>query len=200
MGKEQETAEPRWVYRVDRDNVIRFLSPNMVTFALQNDWEASLPPEDVVGQDLLAFIEGIETRHLYEQLMRKVRQARDSVGPIPLRCDAPSVRRFLKVTLHWLPDDGIEFESELVRTEPRPEVRSIRSGVARSEQIIVMCSMCKKMKLPDGSWLEIEDGLVRLGIFEKEQCPRISHGLCPRCLKEIRAKMFETDAGGEANR
>ncbi|RME27145.1 MAG: hypothetical protein D6806_05060 [Deltaproteobacteria bacterium] len=142
-------------------------------------------PEDVIGHSLFDFIDGVETRYLYRILFDKARSEKKRVGPIPFRCDSPQERRFLELTLDALQDDSIKIVSILVRSEPREEVDLLKVDVPRSKDLLVICSMCKKIELPSKEWVDIEEGLVRLGIFEKEKMPALSHGLCEDCMTEI---------------
>jgi hypothetical protein len=47
------------------------------------------------------------------------------------------------------------------------------------EQLLPLCSNCKKYRTGDGNWLPIEKYLIDSG------SPRITHGICPDCSKEL---------------
>ena len=73
-----------FIYRIDRTDTIVSVSDNWATFADANAWGGFLRPEDVVGHSLWDFIQDLETRHLYEELFRRVR-AGMTFRPIPFR-------------------------------------------------------------------------------------------------------------------
>lgn len=47
------------------------------------------------------------------------------------------------------------------------------------DDIIVLCSSCKKVKLKDGTWTEVD------GAFDESIFARISHGICDICMKKL---------------
>ena len=61
----------------------------------------------------------------------------------------------------------------------------------RSSEIVTVCSMCKKLKISHEQWVDLEEGLARLKLFEADKMPQLSHGLCGACheaaLKDIKA-------------
>lgn len=180
MEKSGET----WSYIIDGENYIISYSRNFRDFAISNDWH--YPESSVIGRNLFDFIEGIEVKHIYKILFEFVRQGK-KIGPIPFRCDAPYARRFLELYLspYPSPEGSIEVVTRLLRIERREPVVALMPNVPRSPEIMVMCSMCKKIKLKDGLWEEIENGLRELGIFESDKPPRISHGLCEDCFNNV---------------
>jgi hypothetical protein len=179
---EPKQSDSKWRYRIDDKDIITGYSDNLLSFARDNDWSSEIKPEEVIGHSIFEFIDGLETRYLYKQLFKKVREENRIIGPIPFRCDSPTERRLLELTLYPLPNDHINITSILVKSEPREEVRTLKIEVPRSEKIVTICSMCKKIALPSGRWVEIEEGLASLGIFEEEEVPQLSHGLCPECF------------------
>jgi hypothetical protein len=49
--------------------------------------------------------------------------------------------------------------------------------------MIKMCSMCKKVKTAENVWLEVEDAIIDLKLFEKKILPQITHGCCQPCYE-----------------
>ena len=47
------------------------------------------------------------------------------------------------------------------------------------EQLLPLCSNCKKYRTGDGKWLPIEKYLMDSG------APAITHGICPECSEEL---------------
>ena len=176
--------EDVFIYRIDIRDIIVSVSLNWESFARDNAWGSELSPKSVVGHLLWDFIQDIETRHLYKEVFRRVRAGKP-IGPIPFRCDSPQERRFLKLFLSPLPDGQIEITSTIVRTEHRDPIRLLDEDMPRSNDLIKICSMCKKIATTQSKWVEIEEGLAQLRPFEADEMPRLTHSLCPDCYQVI---------------
>ncbi len=174
--------EDVFIYQIDNKDIIVRVSRNWATFANANAWDSELSPEKVVGHSLWDFIQDSTTRHLYKEVHRKVRDGK-LIEPIPFRCDSPQERRYLKLLLSPLPDGQIEITSRIVRTERRDPVRLLDKDIPRSNDLIRICSMCKKISTDHNRWVEIDEGLGQLRPFEAVEMPRLTHGLCKDCYE-----------------
>ena len=178
-NKKQEKRSNIFVYSINKDDIITNYSKNFPSFARNNDWQLDMEPEAVLGHSIFDFISGSETKHLYQVLFEHCRNGKH-IGPIPFRCDSPTERRFLELNLRLLPNSHIDIITELLKTESRPPVRILQANTTRTEQLIRICSMCKKVFVDD-EWVEIEEALIRMKLFEQERLPRLTHGLCNSC-------------------
>lgn len=176
----QENAANVYSYRIDGTDMIVRLSENWSEFAARNHGLEGCDHCVVVESRLWDFIEGDEVRLLYGILLERIR--RDG-RPLRLfyRCDSPTERRFLSLEMVPHPDGEVDFHSSLLRTEPRESVRLLESDAPRSEAFLKVCSLCKRFILPDGNWVEVEEAVQRLQLFDTARLPRLSHGLCPAC-------------------
>jgi hypothetical protein len=180
-------GQSAYSYRIDAQDRIRRVSEPWQSFAEENQGSPEVcRPEAVLGRPLWEFIEGIETRHLYQHLVKKAREG-IRLCSIPFRCDSPEERRFLHLDIHPLDDGALEFHSTLVRSERRASLRLLDRRVPRSLQVVRLCSMCKCIAAPKERWLELEEGLQELRIFEEERMPQLTHGLCPVCFQRAMA-------------
>jgi hypothetical protein len=175
-------SEETFVYCIDDADVIVSVSGNWSDFAADNGWGRDFGPDDVVGKSLWSFIHDFETRHLYEEVFGRVRRGAPC-GPIPFRCDSPEARRYLELLVSLRPDGNLELVSIIRRVERRDPVLLLDAGVERSEELLRICSMCKKIAAGEGRWVEVEDGLARLRPFEADRMPRLTHGVCPDCFR-----------------
>ena len=167
-----------FAYRIDRADVISFVSPEWVQFALANE-APQLTEGNVVGKPIWDFIAGKEVRTLYESLFRNLRSRRGEIA-IPFQCDAPSLVRYMTLTLRSLHSGGIECEGRLDRTEPREAVAILSRGVARSKDSIPICSLCRRLSVFE-EWLEVRAAIVRKRLFTATALPRLEETLCPEC-------------------
>jgi hypothetical protein len=52
--------------------------------------------------------------------------------------------------------------------------------------MLTMCGWCDRF-LVDGEWVEVEEAVARLGLFELPKLPSIDHGVCPDCTEMLLA-------------
>jgi hypothetical protein len=169
------------VYVIDEQDRIVSLSDNWLSFAMENQAGESCHPDRVINESIWTFIDGREATHLYQIFLAHVRLSQKPVI-LPFRCDAPDRRRYLELKISALPRKHVEFASRITREEPREDVGLLHCDVPRSDEIITMCSMCKKVKTFEHGWLDVEAAIVSLRLFERTVLPKISHGICPDCL------------------
>ncbi len=120
-------------------------------------------------------------------LVRRLRRENRSVE-LPFRCDGPGVRREmnLQVTCHP-PGRFVLFSARLQSEDRRAEPQPLLSPeTPRGTQTLVMCGWCDRF-LVDGAWVEVEEAVARLGLFQLEELPTISHGVCPACGEMLMA-------------
>ena len=87
-------------------------------------------------------------------------------------------------------DQGkIEFTSYLEREEERDSVLLLEIFAERSEEIITICSWCKRIKAKDETWLDAEEAIEKMSLFNRPQLPKLSHGICPVCYERIIKKI-----------
>jgi hypothetical protein len=185
---EAETS-PNCTYWLDKDNRIIRVDNRWLAFAEENEGIDSCLPELVINRPLWDFIHDQETRHLYEIIIEKVR-SRGKPLTIPFRCDSPSKRRYLELTISVLPGGELEFQSTLLKVESREPVELLRESTPRSDEHVRICSFCKKVALSKTEWVEVEEAVRRLGLFERTALPQLTHGACPACHRSIMADLL----------
>ncbi len=65
------------------------------------------------------------------------------------------------------------------------EVSELRQRISALEEILPICAFCKKVKLPDGGWKDIE---TYMG--ERDHL-KFSHGFCEHCAHEHYPEYFD---------
>jgi len=160
------------------------VSGNWQEFVKENNGLENTNSNNVIGKPLWNFINGMETAHLYQIVLKAVRESKHGVK-LFFRCDSPDTRRYLQLAIIPLEDSCIEFRSQIIKTESRESPDILRNGIERSDDIITMCSMCKKINTLHNAWEEIELAINILKLLEMEHPPRISHGLCPSCFNSM---------------
>jgi hypothetical protein len=175
-------------YVIDAEDRIIEVSENWLSFAQENQAGESCHPDRVINRPIWQFMDGFETKDLYRLVFSTVRGQGKAVT-LPYRCDAPDRRRFLELDIVPVPREHLQFISRIIREELRESVELLRPDLPRSNELVKMCCLCKKVELPANDWVEVELAIVSLRLFEGDAPPRISHGYCPACHEVVMAQI-----------
>ena len=165
-------------YRIDSVDRITTVSDGWVSFAEANSGERLLPP-GILGSSLWPWIVDPTTRQVYRNILTRVRKGADAVR-FQFRCDGPDRRRLLQMQITLAARDDVDFQTTLLRNQPRTEVGLMDSATPRSDALLTICGWCMRVPVT-GTWLEIEEAVPALGLFEASAMPHLSHGMCPAC-------------------
>lgn len=167
-------------YRISADGRIDSIEGPWDRFARENGAPGLRRP---VGDRLLDHVTGASVRAVLESLLDRAR----GVGrPLELsyRCDAPDRRRFMRLRLEPEASGALMIRSRVLREEPRPPVRLLEPDAARSDDLLRICAWCKRVEA-DGAWLEVEEAVERLGLFDRPALPELTHGVCDACSRDL---------------
>jgi hypothetical protein len=176
-------SEPDLVYRIDRNDLLVGFNRQWNIFARDNG-ALDLLREKSFKKPLWSFIHDVETRHVHQTLLNKVRAGKTITG-LPFRCDSPLLRRFMEMDILPLGDGKVEYRCRTVKTEPRKMVPLHYAKSDNGEPLLRMCSWCKKVDTGNGNWDEIENAISLLGIFSQEKVPTITHTICDACASKL---------------
>lgn len=143
---------------------------------------------EVLGRKLWDFIAGAETRLLYRDILHRVR--RGNTLRFNIRCDAPDRRRLIEVVVAPAAGAAVEFHTRVLWEEAREWQPLLDPRVAHTDEFLHLCAWCKKVQVGD-EWLEVEDAVTRLALFDQPALPQLSHGLCPACDAEMQRVLAE---------
>lgn len=169
-------------YEIDKADMITQIDGDWDDFACENQ-APGLIRASVLRTSLCSHVVGEEARQLYQQVFRQVRRLQASAS-IPFRCDSPKKRRFLRLQIDPLPDSRLQMTTLTEKIEDRPPVDLLDPTIARSDAVMKICGWCKKVKLPEERWVEVEDAINSLRLFDSKP-PQLSHGICPACSEEF---------------
>lgn len=189
IARKTDPSAQAILYQIDGDDRLVCFNEEWERFARANE-TANLADPAVLRQSLWDFIQDRETRMIYAMMLERVREE-DRVIDFSYRCDTPTQRRTLRMELRRQDGDHVLFLSDVVKVEERPAARLIDPTVARSEEYLDICSWCKRVALPTGEWVEVEEATDRLALFERDLLPQLSHGMCPDCLRDFRSRLAE---------
>lgn len=162
-------------------------------------WEAlasALPAADVrpgavTGRVLWEFIGDGVTRALYEQLLARVRAGR--TAQFNLRCDSATYRRLVRMTVAPDTDGCVDFRTETLEVREREPIPLLSPDVPRSDAFVRACGWCNRIDVGTDDWIEVEDAVVRLRLFEQEAVPHLSHGVCESCHATLMQTMDDLE-------
>ena len=182
-------------YAIDVEDKISFFDEGWCRFAEANDG-AELTRPAILGQSLWDSITDPTTRQIYQQIVSRVRLGK--LARFTLRCDGPAFRRRLEMTISAASDGAVEFETRALHVEDREPVALLSRRTTRSTDLLRTCSWCNRIDVGFGSndWVEVEDAMKHLRLFELEQLPHLTHGICEDCYASMTsaAEDMETDA------
>lgn len=172
------------VYRVDGHDRLSWADSEFRE-AARRDGAPELARADALGRSLWDFVAGADNRQLWALLMARVRSTRVPVE-VPYRCDTPTHRRQMTMTLVPLGRSAVEFRSAAVTVSERAVAQPVFDGsLPRGDDLVLMCSWCERFKA-DG-WHEVEQAAARLRLLEEEPPPLITHGVCDECAARVLA-------------
>ena len=174
-------------YSINADDMVITVDEDWAAFAKENN--APELAEMVPTQPLWSYFDSNEVRDLWRLLIERVR-ANQARAQVPLRCDAPDMRRWFEMTITPEPNNVVRFRSVLVFEEPRPAVALLDEHVARDRDapVVPVCSWCGEGH--DGSqWRQIEELVRDLRLLE-DLMPTVSYGICPKCRDLMSADLL----------
>jgi hypothetical protein len=187
-GTGSDTPCETFKYRVDGNDILLEVSENWQSFSDENSGGEACFPRNVIGSSLWRHICEWETKQLYQTILERVRM-NNQRACFPFRCDSPDKRRFLNLLVIPMERNCINFESRILKTESREPVALLSGEVKRSEELLRICSMCKKIAISDTEWVEVETAVRTLGLFERVLMPRFTHGVCQSCFDSAIAEL-----------
>lgn len=169
-------------YEIDADDSFVSIGGDWDEFAEKNG-APGLTADCLLGKSLWAYVSGADVASLYRVLVGRVRESKRAVN-FDFRCDSPDKRRWFHLIVTPLPDDCLRFYSIPLKEEERPPVSLFEDAAPRNDELLTVCSVCKKVNFAD-AWIEVEDAVKRLHLLENEPLPQISHGLCCECYTRL---------------
>lgn len=175
--------ERLFVHRIDGEDRICYVNEEWLAFALEND-TPEITRASVMKKPIWDFIEDAETRAIFNELISRVRQTMSAVS-VPFRCDSPDRVRQMSMELVPLLDEEVQFNCRMVREEAREPVGMLDPGAARSDELVKICSWCKRIETDAGRWVEIDRAIDEMGLFGETRPPRTTGGICPDCKHKV---------------
>lgn len=178
-----DTQYSSYRYRVDADDLLVWVDEWWIAFAKENG-ASQLVNEPFLGRPLWDFVTGEDVCRLYMAIHARVRTSGTRVL-LPFRCDSPSLKRHMRLTITREDSGQLLYECILLRAEPQRYLGVLDSNLPRTHSFLTLCSCCKQGLLEPTGWIGIEDITVRLKLLEAEKMPELRHTICPACADAI---------------
>ena len=176
-------------YCINSEDLLISFNDLWSDFAKHNE-APQLEAGKIQGQSLWDHMHDLETRHIHGILLKRVREGIPILG-VPFRCDAPHQRRYMKMSMTLTNEGLVEYCSTLIRVEPRqpiPLVHTAESAHTAEDEdnsLLRMCSWCNKVDIDKDTWVELEQAIDKLNLFEKPTMRKITHTICCACQKKL---------------
>jgi hypothetical protein len=168
-------------YRVNEQDEIMFVNEAWIRFAEANDgWQ--LATKQILHRSIWDFIADVTTRQVYRDLLKRVRQGRRV--RFTFRCDSPVCRRLMEMRVVPALNGEIEFRTRILSQEDRQTQPLMEAGQARNEERVLVCGWCLRVRVED-RWLEMEEAVLALRLFENPVLPLLNHTICQTCYEAM---------------
>jgi hypothetical protein len=183
-------------YELDQQLTITAVGAGWDEFALENGAPELTAPAPI-GRPLMIFVTDATTVHLYEQLFQRAARIKRPIT-FPIRCDSPELRRYLDLTIIATANGRFSVSTSLVRLESRARLPLFAAAV-RHEGSLVMCAWCKRASVEE-RWVELEEAVSSLRLFERRHQPLLQHGICADCHRRMLSLLETSSAPGRTRK
>ena len=174
-------------YSINSRDEIIFVNENWSDFALANN-APDIVEDSILKRNLWNCISDSTTEYIYREILRKVRAGQSM--QIKLRCDSAELRRLIELTISLQPNgEDVLFVSHTVWKQARPSQIILSRDAPLTANLLIICSWCEKVDTGMENWQEVEEAVKILGLFETENLPQISHGICDVCHQAMLGKL-----------
>jgi hypothetical protein len=172
-------ASPPVSYRIDRNDRLEWVNEGWMLFAAANGGEA-LDLARVRGRVLWEFVSDATIVHLYRMIVQRLRAGGPPVR-FHFRCDAPTMRRLSAMEISGDREGAVHFDVTPVLEQPQSARQRVEAATDRDAALLRVCAWCKRVEMPADTWIEPEDVVSALSLFDCATFPGLTHGMCPRC-------------------
>ncbi len=170
-------------YRIDRyDNIVN-LGQGWDELTIHNE-VSHLNSRNVLGTSFWNYISDADTRNIYFQLLKNVRNTGLPVL-FHFRCDSHTWRQYMEMTLIPYNAMEIEFQNTILLKERRSSVILLSSRVSRGKETVVLCSWCNNIQTPLG-WKMAEEAIQILGFKSQDELPTLTYRTCDTCREKFK--------------
>ncbi|MCB0153931.1 MAG: hypothetical protein KDF65_03975 [Anaerolineae bacterium] len=163
------------------DVIISVSMPEWDEFALTNAG-AKVTSDKVIGRNLKSFVMGFMTLMWLESVLELARSKNVEIEST-YRCDAPSEKRYMKMSVSPQPYGQLYIVYHFLQT--KPIVPAIHFNYAEPIDSLYMerCSICNRIQL-NGVWYEPEAAFQK-GLVEDSCSLPVNYTVCHECMFQL---------------
>jgi len=152
------------IYTIDKKNKIIDIGGSWQEAAQQGNADHQLSRENVIGKPIEDFVCSDETQMYYDAIFKLCRLKKQAITR-KYRCDSPSHKRYMRVTLKPLKNGSIELYHETLKEDPFENTVTtyeLKSAIEPNSGSISLinkrCSMCNRIQPPqEKTWYTPEE-------------------------------------------
>lgn len=150
----------------------------------------------VLNRPVTQFIIGDTVRTTFEDLFNGVLTGTRPAIRIDYRCDAPSERREMRLSVRPIATGGdvrhLLYQSVTLSARPRPAIALFGAPVSekQSDDILTLCAICARVAWPVGAPSGERDWIEPAEYYRRDggDVALISHGFCEPCFERLQAE------------
>lgn len=171
------------LYRLNERDEIVFVNDAWETFASSNAG-GHLSGARVLGRPLWDFITDPATEFLYREVLARIRDGR--IVSFVFRCDSADCRRRMDMEVSGEAGGGARFRVRTLSEEAREPQLLFDPDRKNTGELLRVCGWCKKVDVGE-QWVEVEEAVAALGLFDRSLLPDVTHGICESCFSDMAA-------------
>jgi len=181
-------------YIIDEHDLMTWVNEAWDDFALCND-APNLLSAQVLGRDWREFVQGDTNRMYMEAMLSAARILGKRIGQ-SYRCDSPSDKRYVKLTVEPQEKGHIKFRHHTTKVVPQKYIVNfvVPKTPVKGGKVAFRCSMCNRVKL-QGQWMEVEDA-VDSKLIAAGSTVSVYYAICPSCHSKVK-RISSTPANPE---
>jgi len=164
-------------YRINKHDEIISVNDDWCRYASDHGWQG-ISPEKVLYKPVYDYITDSTTSRLYQYLFKRVRAG--SQVRYKFNCESSSHRHLMEMTVTSLGNRGdVELKARLLQKQARmQELDPV--DTPQNDEFLRACGWCSRIDI-GGNWIDVEDAVAKLGMFEFSRLPQLTHGICKDC-------------------
>ena len=168
-------------YTIDAQDTIVAVGGAWDDFARSNAGEKIVAAQ-IIGKQLDRFIHGDETLMFVRTMIMSARVLNRPIHR-PYRCDSPTQKRFMAMTVHPREQGAVEVIHQELRNEPIVHrVDMVAAPLGRGSKYAKRCSVCNRVRI-DGVWSEVDEAVQAKRLVPTvTPTVKVIYGVCPDCV------------------